>query len=119
MRAIDAEFSILDAAIPSPAYLLNSVRGDGLTRVAGMTSRMRNVRTFFVERTRDEATRFADRMIAAIEDLRAELARAEPDQAAAIDALDGVKTACAACHAAYREGSKETGFRFKRGTVER
>jgi hypothetical protein len=117
MVALGAALDILDETISSPAYLLNSARGDGLMRVAEMSSRLPTVRSFFVAHKRDDAVYLIEQTTDAIEALRTELARAEPRQAAAIDALDDLRTACAACHALYREGTKETGFRFKRGVL--
>jgi cytochrome c553 len=50
--------------------------------------------------------------------LRSELARAEPDQAAAQEEAQYVRTSCAACHDRFREGDATAGFRFKPGVID-
>ena len=115
MRAVADAFAVIEPAIPAPIYLLNSVRGDALARVASSREQLQTVRSFFAGRKREDGVAFADDTIAALDDFRGELARAEPDQAAAIDALAGVMGTCAACHAVYREGDEQTGYRLKAG----
>jgi hypothetical protein len=118
MVRIDGDWAIVDEAIEGPTYLLNSVRGDGLTRLDRITANLTAVRTFFNDRSRADAVIAGDDALRAVAALRAELARAEPDQAAAQEEAQLVGDACAACHTRYREGDAAGGFRFKPGIID-
>lgn len=118
MVRVDEAWEIVSRAIEGPSYLLNSVRGDGLTRLDDIGNNLTGVRAFFMGRSLPEGVRRADGARDAITELRRELARAEPDQAAAIELVESVRAACAACHSLYREGDPDRGFRFTPGVVE-
>ena len=118
MVRVDEDWEIVSTAIEGPTYLLNSVRGDGLTRLDTIGRALTGVRGFFLGRALPDGTRRADRARDAIAELRVELARAEPDQAAAVELVESVRAACAACHRLYREGDADRGFRFTPGVVD-
>lgn len=118
MVRINDDWTIVDAAIAGPTYLLNSVRGDGLTRLDRTTAHLTGAQAFLAERSRTDAAAFAGRALTAIAHLRAELARAEPDQAAAQEEAVLVSAACAACHDRFRDGDAVSGFRFKPGVID-
>lgn len=117
VRADDA-WAIVSEAIEGPSFLLNSVRGDGLARLDVVSDSLRGARGFFEVRSRPDAVALADDALRAVAELRVELARAEPDQAAALEAVEPVRVACAACHRRYRDGDAQQGFRFKPGVVD-
>lgn len=118
MVRIDDDWAIVDAAIDGPTYLLNSVRGDGLTRLDRIAAELTAARVFLAERSRTDAATFAQEALLALAMLRAELARAEPDQAAAQEEAQLVRAACAACHDRFREGDGARGYRFKAGVID-
>jgi hypothetical protein len=117
MIEIGEAFEVIEEMMPSPAYLLNSARGDAIARVDVARTRMEAVRKFFADRNKANGVELSDGTIAAMDVLRRELTRATPDQAAAIEALEDVSRACTACHDAYREGDKDRGYRFKVGAL--
>ena len=118
MVRVDEAWDIVSRAIEGPSYLLNSVRGDGLTRLDDIGHTLTGVRGFFLGRSLPEGVTRADRARDAVAELRRELARAEPDQAAAIELMESVRAACTACHGLYREGDAGRGFRFRPGVAE-
>jgi len=117
MTEIGDAFEIIEEMTPSPVYLLNSARGDAIARVDVARPRMDAVRKFFADRKKRDGVEFSDAAIAAIDAFRIELTRTTPDQAAAIEALEEMTRACAACHAVYREGDTINGYRFKAGAL--
>ena len=117
MLDIGDAFEIIEEMTPSPAFLLNSARGDALARVELARRRMDTVRTFFADRGKRDGVDLADGAIVAMEVFRTELTRPSPDQAAALETLEEIARACAACHTVYREGDKNSGYRFKSGAL--
>lgn len=117
MKVLGDASAIVESAVASPTYLLNSVRGDALTRVGQMRDHLGGVRGFFTVRKLVKGVQQADRTLRTLGDLREELARAEPDQAAAQDAWSEVSSSCAACHAMFREGNERDGYRFRAGSI--
>jgi hypothetical protein len=113
MVEIGDAFDVAEQMTPSPAFLLNSVRGDLLARVEAASRRMEHVRMFFAGRKKRDGVELADQAAAALAGFREELTRATPDQTSAVEALDVVARACTACHEVYREGNETVGFRFK------
>jgi len=118
MIRIDDDWVILGEAAQGPTYLLNSVRGDGITRLDRITAELRGVRAFLQTRSRTDASSFADRALRAVKGLRVELVRAEPDQAAALEEVEYVTRMCAACHERFRDGDPAAGYRFKAGVID-
>jgi hypothetical protein len=118
MVRIDDDWTIVDEAIDGPTYLLNSVRGDGLTRLDRIATELTAARAFLAAHSRTDAARLAQEALQAVAALRAELTRAEPDQAAAQEEAQYVRTSCAACHDRFREGDATAGFRFKPGVID-
>ncbi len=118
MAGTGDDWGIISRAVEGPSYLLNSVRGDGLTRVEQMRTNLSAARRFLSDRGQAEAVQGIDRTLAALGGLRVVLALAEPDQSAAGEGVDAVSDACAACHARFREGSEQTGFRARPGLLE-
>ena len=116
LRAADA-FGVIEPMVPSPVYLLNSARGDAISRLVDARRTMESVRTFFEARKMDDAVRLAGKTIAEMEALDEVLSMAEPDQAAAIEVTAAISRACDACHKVYREGDPQRGFRFKDGIL--
>ncbi|HEV3057334.1 MAG TPA: hypothetical protein VGY48_03760 [Vicinamibacterales bacterium] len=117
MKDAGEAFAVITMMTPTPAYLLNSVRGDELTQVAIVRSQMAASRTFLSAKRSADGVRLSDEMLDALDDLDAILRKSEPDQAAAIDAVEEVDKACAACHRSMREGNERTGYRFRPGIV--
>ncbi len=115
MVAIGEALELVEALVDSPAYLLNSARGDVITRERIMRRQMGTVRMFFEARGVRDGVRYADDLLGALASLEYEVTVAEPDQAAAIEALGDVRDACDVCHRAYREGDRQTGYRFTPG----
>lgn len=118
MARLGEDWMIVDEAIAGPTYLLNSVRGDGLTRLDRMTDLLSGARTFLKERSRTDAATLVETALQAVAALRVELTRAEPDQAAAQEEAAYVREACAACHGRFREGDAATGYRFRPGVLD-
>ncbi len=118
MVRIDDDWAIVDAAIAGPTYLLNSVRGDGLTRLDRIVVELTAARAFLADRSRTDAAARAQEALEALAMLRAELTRAEPDQAAAQEEAHLVRETCAACHDRFREGNAAGGFRFRPGVID-
>jgi hypothetical protein len=118
MRRVADAFETIDAAVRSNVFLLNSVRGDCLTRLEIAHDNLLAIQKFFSGINKEDATEFATATLDALQVLRDQLAAATPDQAAAIEATDAVADACRACHEVYREGSAETGYRFKQGVLQ-
>lgn len=118
MVRIDDDWAIVDAAIEGPTYLLNSVRGDGLTRLDRIAVELTAARAFLTDRSRTNAAALAQEALQALAMLRAELTRAEPDQAAAQEEAHLVRETCAACHDRFREGHAAGGFRFRPGVID-
>jgi hypothetical protein len=115
MVAIGEALGLVESLVDSPAYLLNSARGDVITRVAIMRRQMGTVRMFFDARGVRDGVGFANDLLGALGSLEYEVTVAEPDQAAALEALGGVRDACDVCHRAYREGDRQTGYRLTPG----
>ena len=103
----------IEAMAPAPIYLLNSARGYAISQLDDARQTMESVRGVFEAKGRENAVRDADAVIAEIEVLDEILSLAEPDQAAAIDAVGAVGRTCQACHDAQREGDPERGYWFK------
>lgn len=118
MGGIGEDWAILDEAIAGPTYLLNSVRGDGITRLDRIAAGLDGARRFLVTHSRTGAAGEAAAALRAVAALREELIRAEPDQAAAQEETGHVRAACASCHQRYREGDATTGYRFKPGVLD-
>ena len=116
VRVADA-FGVIESMVPSPVYLLNSARGDAISRLADARRTMESVQTFFEARGEDDGARFAGNAIAEMEALDDVLSMAEPDQAAAIEVTVAIGRACDACHKVYREGDPQRGFRFTDGIL--
>ena len=117
LRTGDA-WEIVSRAVEGPSYLLNSVRGDGLTRLDLVRENLAGIRAFLLGRERHEAARLVDEALAAVADLRLEFAMAVPDQAAASGLSAEVTSACVACHARYRDGNAVQGFRPRPGLLD-
>jgi hypothetical protein len=113
MVAMAEALEVIESSTASNIYLLNSVRGDALTRHDTVRERLTAVRTFFFDRRRSDAVRLADAALEALANLRVELAAAEPNGAAASEAVAQLRTRCAACHDVYRAGDSRSGYRFK------
>lgn len=115
MVAIGEALGIVESLVDSPAYLLNSARGDVITRVAIMRLEIGTARMFFDARGVRDGVGFTDDLLGALGSLEYEVTVAEPDQAAALEALGGIRDTCDACHHAYREGDRQAGYRFTPG----
>lgn len=113
MTAIGEAFAIIETATESTLFLLNSVRGDALTRHDVILENLTAVRDFFDRQKKADATTLATDALAALMAVRAELAAAEPDGASAAEAVGELRSKCAACHASQREGDARTGYRLK------
>lgn len=70
---------------------------------------------FWRDRKVQDATRLTREAVARLDALDEALSADPIDSAAVKTAIDRVTAACSACHAAYREGTPQTGFRFKPG----
>ncbi len=118
MAAAADAFELIEQAVSSNVYLLNSVRGDAITQLETVRKSLAAMRGFFADRKKDDGVAFVDETLAAMGPLRDELTAAEPNQAIAAEAAEHVSQACAACHKVYRDGDLRTGYRFKVGTLE-
>jgi hypothetical protein len=117
MESMAAAFGAVDAAVGSNVFLLNSVRGACLTDLDTAREQLRAVGQFFADRHQDRGVEMTADTLELVKALREGIAAATPDQAVAIEDTAAVTRACTACHVAYREGTAETGFRFRPGVL--
>ena len=89
---------------------------DARVHVALLRRNFQTLRPFWSGRNRDDAVGIvSDGMsrLAALEELMGRSTVPEESVRTATEEFDGA--VCGACHDAYREGDRETGFRFKEG----
>jgi cytochrome c556 len=73
--------------------------------------------TFWVAKKRDDAIEIVRTALAQIDEIDALLEVERPSRADTLATARMVQRACESCHALYREGEPETGFRFKAGVL--
>ncbi len=113
MQTAGDAWATVESLVDSPAYLLNSARGDVLSQVATIRRQTATVRVLFETRALPEALPLVAAWEDALVEFEAEVSRATPDQAAAQEGLAGVRDACVACHRQYRTGDQARGYRIR------
>lgn len=115
MMAVGEAFTLVETLVDSPAFLLNSARGEALTRVGEIRRHLTPVEAEFARRGWRDGVRRGRDLHEALDAMEHELRVAEPDQAAALEVLGTLRDGCATCHKVYRAGDAVTGFRFSPG----
>lgn len=113
MRTAGEAWASVASLVDSPAYLLNSARGDVLGQVGVIRRQTSTVRALFEARSVREALPLVTAWEEALVDLEAEVGRATPDQAAALEALAAVRDTCVQCHRQFRTGDRDHGYRLR------
>lgn len=70
---------------------------------------------FWADRKRDDAVAIVKGALTQLDELERLLVA--PRRSATLAATKRIQGACAACHALYREGDNQSGFRFKAGVL--
>ncbi len=103
---------------PAYAALLKDVKGDlkaAATDADTLATEFGNVERFWAQRNRPDAVKWAQDARAAASTIAG--AAAANDGAKAVTAAPLIGGQCKSCHSAYREGTQETGFKIKAGTI--
>ena len=117
MIKIGNSFAIINFAVSSSAYLLNSVRGNALSELEIARQNMIGIQDFFMSRAKADAMIFSKNTLTTMDALKKELSEANPSEAAAFEINQMVRDTCSACHNVYRDGDQQTGFQFKVGAL--
>jgi cytochrome c556 len=96
-------------AIASMAY------ADARTQLTTLRQNFMTLEGFWAQRKRDDAVGFVKTGLMNLDALDKMLAAPAVDQMAAQAAAKTFQGACGACHKTYREGTQETGFKFREG----
>lgn len=73
--------------------------------------------TFWADRKKDDAVQIVKRALTQLNALDKVLAADSVSRADALTPMKEIQGACAECHALYREGDNQRGFRFKPGVL--
>ena len=107
MKTIGAALEAAEGALGSASYL------DAKTPLALSRQVLASTRPEWQALGEPDAVRMNREAVAALDALDKVLSAATVDPAAATAAYDDVTRACDACHAAYREGDAQTGYRIR------
>ena len=89
---------------------------DARAQVATLRTNFTTLRTFWTEKKNDVALKIVDGGLARLDGLDKILSASAPDQMAAQAAQkEFAPNTCQACHKQLREGTAETGFKFREG----
>jgi cytochrome c556 len=125
-----AQMKITDAAeyakvMQGAAQAFNAARtalppsewADAKVRLATAREGFVALQTFWTEQKREDAVGIVTGTLERIDALDRLLAVAAPSRADTLAVVSEIQADCAACHALYREGDFQSGFRFKAGML--
>jgi hypothetical protein len=72
---------------------------------------------FWADKKRDDAVGIVKDALAHVDTLDKQLAAETPSRSDTLTVAKQIQGACASCHAVYREGDTQAGFRFKAGVL--
>ena len=111
MKSNAQSFPAANKAIASGAY------ADAKTWLATGRGNFMALHVFWAEKKQDDAVGIVKDGLTKIDALDKLLSAGTVDQMAAQAAAKEVQGSCGACHKQYREGDKQTGFKFKAGVI--
>lgn len=89
---------------------------DARTQVATLRTNFTTLRTFWTEKKNETALKIVNEGLTRLDGLDKIVAASAPDQMAAQAAQkEFAPNTCQACHKQFREGTAETGFKFREG----
>ena len=96
-----------------------SARGfaEAKAQVAVTRDSLAAVEAFWTGKKKDDAVRIVKRALTDLDKLNDVLSADTVSRADALSLVKEVQGACAECHALYREGDNQSGFRFKAGVL--
>jgi len=113
---LDAHMKTIGTALGTLRMkLMTDALGDAAKDAQTLATTFGEVERFFQQRNRRDAVTWAQQ--ARISAQEAAGAATAGDRAKASTAMTTLQQQCSQCHAAYREGDAQTGFRIKAGTV--
>lgn len=107
MKTIGAALEAAEEALRSESYV------EAKTPLALTRQVLASTRPEWEANGQPDAVRMNREAVAALDALDRALSAATVDAAAAAAAYDDVARTCEACHAAYREGDAQTGYRIR------
>ena len=107
MKTIGTAFDGVSKAIDSKSYI------DAKTPLALSRQILASTRPFWTANQKPDAAKMTRETVAKLDALDKALSSSAVDVAAVAAALQDVNRGCDACHATYREGDPQTGYRIK------
>lgn len=107
MKTIGTAVDGVNKAIESKAYV------DAKTPLALSRQILASTRPLWTTNQKPDAARMTTESVAKLDALDKALSASAVDAAAVAAAVRDVTRSCDACHAMYREGDKQTGYRIK------
>jgi hypothetical protein len=107
MKTIGTAFDGVKKSIESKSYV------EAKTPLALTRQIMASSRPFWTANQNPDAARMTKDMVAKLDALDKALSPSTVDAAAVAAALQDVNRGCDSCHALYREGNEQTGYRIK------
>ncbi len=107
MKTIGTSVESVNRAIESNAYL------DAKIPLALSRQVLASTRPFWEINERPDASRLTTEAVVTLDRLDRLLSANAVDASAVATAVQDVASACEACHATYREGDRQTGYRIK------
>jgi hypothetical protein len=111
MRMTSTAFAAVRTALSAANF------ADAKEKLATTREGFTALETFWVAKKRDDAIEIVRTALAQIDEIDALLEVERPSRADTLATARMVQRACESCHALYREGEPETGFRFKAGDL--
>jgi len=107
MKTIGTAVESVNQAIGSKSYV------DAKTPLALSRQILASTKPWWVTNQKPDGARMTKEAVAKLDALDKVLSATAVDAAAAVAAFQDVTRACNACHATYREGDQQTGYRIK------
>ncbi|HEV8319550.1 MAG TPA: hypothetical protein VGQ10_19205 [Vicinamibacterales bacterium] len=107
MKTIGTAFDGVSKAIESKSYI------DAKTPLALSRQILASTRPFWTANQKPDAAKMTRETVAKLDALDKALSSSAVDAAVVAAALQDVNRGCDACHATYREGDPQTGYRIK------
>ena len=111
MQSTAQAFGAARSALPASAF------SDAKARLATAREGFVALERFWTGKKRDDAIGIVRGVLTQIDALDKLLAVETPSRADTLAAAKQIQGACAACHKLYREGDRQTGFRFRAGVL--
>jgi hypothetical protein len=107
MKTIGTAFDAVNKSIESKAYV------DAKTPLALSRQILASTRPLWTTNQKPDAVKMTRESVAALDALDKVLSATAVDPAAVAAAVQNANRSCDACHAIYREGDQQTGYRMK------